>query len=75
MITDHMSGLVEVHPERLQVNDRGLMAISRCAGLKALHLVKKNSRVHERWDCLIAMSLSPLVSNCHGLGEVDTLRQ
>jgi hypothetical protein len=26
--------------ERLQISDRGLMAVSRCAGLEVLHLVK-----------------------------------
>eukprot|EP01018_Ginkgo_biloba_P006868 Gb_13260 [translate_table: standard] len=40
IITDHVTSLVEVHLERLQVSDRGLMAVSRCAGLEVLHLVK-----------------------------------
>ncbi|GLJ28071.1 hypothetical protein SUGI_0551130 [Cryptomeria japonica] len=40
VITDHVNGLVEVHLERLQVSDRGLMAISKCLGLEILHLVK-----------------------------------
>eukprot|EP00252_Welwitschia_mirabilis_P006896 TRINITY_DN1783_c0_g1_i1.p1 TRINITY_DN1783_c0_g1~~TRINITY_DN1783_c0_g1_i1.p1 ORF type:complete len:515 (+),score=49.16 TRINITY_DN1783_c0_g1_i1:301-1845(+) len=40
IITDHVFGLVEIHFERLQVSDKGLTAVSRCANLEVLHLVK-----------------------------------
>ncbi|KAI3460214.1 hypothetical protein Pfo_016877 [Paulownia fortunei] len=39
-IADRVDGLVEVHLERLQVSDLGLSAISYCANLEILHLVK-----------------------------------
>ncbi|CAK9135359.1 unnamed protein product [Ilex paraguariensis] len=39
-IADHVTGLVEVHLERLQVSDVGLAAISNCLSLEILHLVK-----------------------------------
>lgn len=35
-----VSGLTEIHLERLQVSDRGLAAISNCLDLEILHLVK-----------------------------------
>ncbi|KAL8490086.1 hypothetical protein ACS0TY_025833 [Phlomoides rotata] len=40
VITDRVDGLVEVHLERLQVSDLGLSALSKCASLEILHLVK-----------------------------------
>ncbi|KAK6160655.1 hypothetical protein DH2020_004036 [Rehmannia glutinosa] len=40
VITERNDGLVEVHLERLQVSDLGLSAISNCANLEILHLVK-----------------------------------
>ncbi|KAG8377463.1 hypothetical protein BUALT_Bualt08G0035600 [Buddleja alternifolia] len=40
VIADKVEGLVEVHLERLQVSDAGLSAISNCANLEILHLVK-----------------------------------
>lgn len=40
VIADRVDGLVEVHLERLQVSDVGLMAISNCLNLEILHLVK-----------------------------------
>ncbi|PIN13512.1 Leucine rich repeat protein [Handroanthus impetiginosus] len=40
VIADRVDGLVEVHLERLQVSDIGLAAISNCANLEVLHLVK-----------------------------------
>ncbi|VFQ96654.1 unnamed protein product [Cuscuta campestris] len=39
-ISDQVSGLVEVHVERLQVSDAGLAAISNCSNLEILHIVK-----------------------------------
>nr|GMD99414.1 F-box protein At1g47056-like [Ipomoea batatas] len=39
-ISDQITGLVEVHVERLQVTDAGLAAISNCSNLEILHLVK-----------------------------------
>nr|GMD88974.1 F-box protein At1g47056-like [Ipomoea batatas]GMD91407.1 F-box protein At1g47056-like [Ipomoea batatas] len=40
MVAEQVSGLVEVHLERLQVSDTGLAAISNCSHLEILHLVK-----------------------------------
>ncbi|KAL0432517.1 UNVERIFIED_CONTAM: putative F-box/LRR-repeat protein 8 [Sesamum latifolium] len=40
VIADRVNGLVEVHLERLQVSDLGLSALSHCANLEILHLVK-----------------------------------
>lgn len=40
VITDRVNGLVEIHLERLQVSDPGLVAISNCLDLEILHLVK-----------------------------------
>ncbi|XP_077211619.1 F-box protein At1g47056-like [Tasmannia lanceolata] len=40
VIADRVTGLVEIHLERLQVSDRGLAAISCCLNLEILHLVK-----------------------------------
>lgn len=40
VIADRVDGLVEVHLERLQVSDLGLSAVSHCANLEILHLVK-----------------------------------
>ncbi|KAF8404968.1 hypothetical protein HHK36_009863 [Tetracentron sinense] len=39
-IADRVTGLVEIHLERLQVSDLGLAAISNCLDLEILHLVK-----------------------------------
>jgi|UniRef100_A0A2N9H582 hypothetical protein len=39
-VTDHVTSLVEIHLERLQVSDQGLVAISNCLDLEILHLVK-----------------------------------
>ncbi|KAK9165818.1 hypothetical protein Scep_001009 [Stephania cephalantha] len=39
-ITEMVTGLVEIHMERVQVSDRGLAAISNCSELEILHLVK-----------------------------------
>ncbi|XP_042495487.1 F-box protein At1g47056-like [Macadamia integrifolia] len=39
-IAERVTGLVEVHLERLQVSDVGLAAISNCLDLEILHLVK-----------------------------------
>ncbi|KNA04217.1 hypothetical protein SOVF_201600 [Spinacia oleracea] len=36
----NLNGLVEIHLERIQVTDSGLSAISNCATLEILHLVK-----------------------------------
>jgi hypothetical protein len=40
VITKGLSGLVEVHLERLQVSDIGLVALSSCSSMEILHLVK-----------------------------------
>ncbi|KAJ0984368.1 hypothetical protein J5N97_002724 [Dioscorea zingiberensis] len=39
-IASHVPGIVEIHLEKLQVSDRGLFALSACADLEVLHLVK-----------------------------------
>ncbi|XP_074579461.1 F-box protein At1g47056-like [Curcuma longa] len=39
-IADKVPGIVEIHLEKLQVSDRGLAALSSCADLEILHLVK-----------------------------------
>ncbi|XP_068654449.1 F-box protein At1g47056-like [Aristolochia californica] len=40
LIAVRVTGLVEIHLERLQVSDRGLSTISNCVDLEILHLVK-----------------------------------
>jgi len=40
VIADRVTGMVEIHLERLQVSDTGLVAISNCSNLEILHLVK-----------------------------------
>ncbi|KAF8410117.1 hypothetical protein HHK36_002639 [Tetracentron sinense] len=40
LTADRVTGLVEVHLERLQVSDIGLSAMSNCLDLEILHLVK-----------------------------------
>lgn len=40
VIADRVTGLVEVHLERLQVSDAGLSALSNCLNIEILHLVK-----------------------------------
>jgi hypothetical protein len=40
VISDRVTGMVEIHLERLQVSDTGLAAISNCLNLEILHLVK-----------------------------------
>ncbi|OMO78861.1 hypothetical protein CCACVL1_14054 [Corchorus capsularis] len=40
LIVDRVTGMVEIHMERIQVSDVGLMAISNCLNLEILHLVK-----------------------------------
>ncbi|CAK9144201.1 unnamed protein product [Ilex paraguariensis] len=40
VVADRVTGLVEVHLERLQVSDVGLDALSNCLSLEILHLVK-----------------------------------
>ncbi|KAM6543043.1 hypothetical protein CsatB_007490 [Cannabis sativa] len=40
LIADRVSGMVEIHLERLQVSDYGLAAISNSLDLEILHLVK-----------------------------------
>lgn len=62
VITDHVSGLVEVHLERLQVSDRGLMAVSRCAGLEVLHLVKTPECTN--------VGLAAIANNCKNLRKL-----
>ncbi|MBA0865636.1 hypothetical protein Goshw_014037 [Gossypium schwendimanii] len=40
LIVDRVTGIVEIHMERIQVSDIGLTAISNCLNLEILHLVK-----------------------------------
>uniref|UniRef100_A0A5B7A0Q6 F-box/LRR-repeat protein 15-like leucin rich repeat domain-containing protein n=1 Tax=Davidia involucrata TaxID=16924 RepID=A0A5B7A0Q6_DAVIN len=40
VIADRVTSMVEIHLERLQVGDMGLAALSNCANLEILHLVK-----------------------------------
>ncbi|KAG9143641.1 hypothetical protein Leryth_017137, partial [Lithospermum erythrorhizon] len=40
VVAERVSGLVEVHLERLQVSDAGLLALSSCLNIEILHLVK-----------------------------------
>ncbi|KAL4272825.1 hypothetical protein GQ457_13G009000 [Hibiscus cannabinus] len=40
LIVERVTGLVEIHMERIQVSDVGLAAISNCSNLEILHLVK-----------------------------------
>ncbi|KAA8537790.1 hypothetical protein F0562_027630 [Nyssa sinensis] len=40
VIADRVTSMVEIHLERLQVGDIGLAALSNCANLEILHLVK-----------------------------------
>lgn len=40
VVADRVTGMVEIHLERLQVSDVGLAAISNCLNLEILHLVK-----------------------------------
>ncbi|KAG6434753.1 hypothetical protein SASPL_106395 [Salvia splendens] len=40
LIADRVDTLIEVHLERIQVSDLGLSALSKCANLEVLHLVK-----------------------------------
>ncbi|XVE70135.1 hypothetical protein DITRI_Ditri10aG0047200 [Diplodiscus trichospermus] len=40
LIVDRVTGMVEIHMERIQVSDVGLLAISNCLNLEILHLVK-----------------------------------
>ncbi|KAK9270563.1 hypothetical protein L1049_026144 [Liquidambar formosana] len=40
VIADRVTGMVEIHLERIQVSDVGLAAISNCQDLEILHLVK-----------------------------------
>ncbi|GMI82661.1 VIER F-box proteine 1 [Hibiscus trionum] len=40
LIVDRVTGIVEIHMERIQISDIGLKAISNCLNLEILHLVK-----------------------------------
>ncbi|PSS17275.1 F-box protein [Actinidia chinensis var. chinensis] len=40
VIANRVTGMVEIHLERLQISDIGLSAISNCSSLEILHLVK-----------------------------------
>ncbi|GFY95964.1 VIER F-box protein 1 [Actinidia rufa] len=40
VIANRVTGMVEIHLERLQISDIGLSAISNCLSLEILHLVK-----------------------------------
>ncbi|KAL4333586.1 hypothetical protein GQ457_07G025170 [Hibiscus cannabinus] len=40
LIVDRVTGIVEIHMERIQISDIGLEAISNCSDLEILHLVK-----------------------------------
>ncbi|URD76453.1 F-box domain [Musa troglodytarum] len=39
-VANKVPGIIEIHLEKLQVSDRGLSALSSCADLEILHLVK-----------------------------------
>ncbi|KAJ7553450.1 hypothetical protein O6H91_06G098400 [Diphasiastrum complanatum] len=40
IITEHLKELVELHLEKLQVSDRGLLAVAQCRSLQVLYLIK-----------------------------------
>uniref|UniRef100_A0A2P2KK72 F-box domain-containing protein n=1 Tax=Rhizophora mucronata TaxID=61149 RepID=A0A2P2KK72_RHIMU len=40
VIADQVTGITEIHLERIQVSDVGLAAISNCSNLEILHLIK-----------------------------------
>ncbi|XP_039001181.1 F-box protein At1g47056-like [Hibiscus syriacus] len=40
LIVDRVTGIVEIHMERIQISDIGLEALSNCSNLEILHLVK-----------------------------------
>ncbi|KAL3514448.1 hypothetical protein ACH5RR_027165 [Cinchona calisaya] len=56
VIADRVDGLVEMHLERLQVSDIGLVAIANCLNLEILHLVKTPECTNE--------GLKTLAENC-----------
>lgn len=62
VIAARAPGLVEIHLERLQVGDRGLMAVSACTNLEVLFLVKTP-------ECTDAGIIS-VAQNCHKLRKL-----
>ncbi|XP_052203447.1 F-box protein At1g47056-like [Diospyros lotus] len=57
VIADRVTGMVEIHLERLRVSDIGLAAISNCLNLEILHLVKTP-------DCT-NVGLKSVAKNCN----------
>lgn len=62
IITEHVHGLVELHMERLQVSDKGLQAVSRCARLEVLYVVKAPECTN--------YGLSAIANGCKGLKKL-----
>ncbi|PWA45777.1 VIER F-box protein 1 [Artemisia annua] len=62
MVTESVTGLVEVHLERLQLSDVGLVAVSKCRSLEVLHILKTP-------DCS-NLGLLSVAENCRGLRKV-----
>jgi hypothetical protein len=61
-ISVKVSGITEIHLEKLQVSDRGLMALASCPSLEVLHLVKTP-------ECT-DMGLSALAEKCNLLRKI-----
>ncbi|CAL9760541.1 unnamed protein product [Musa acuminata subsp. burmannicoides] len=61
-IADKVTGIIEVHLEKLQVSDRGLAVLSSCNNLEILHLVKTP-------ECTDA-GLATVAERCHRLRKV-----
>ncbi|CAL9073970.1 unnamed protein product [Musa acuminata var. zebrina] len=61
-IAAKVPGIVEIHLEKLQVSDRGLAALSFCADLEILHLVKTP-------ECTDA-GLATVAERCHLLRKI-----
>ncbi|CAL9049266.1 unnamed protein product, partial [Musa banksii] len=61
-VANKVPGIIEIHLEKLQVSDRGLSALSSCANLEILHLVKTP-------ECTDA-GLSSVAERCHLLRKV-----
>ncbi|RWW33404.1 hypothetical protein GW17_00001892 [Ensete ventricosum] len=61
-VANKIPGIIEIHLEKLQVSDRGLSALSSCADLEILHLVKTP-------ECTDA-GLASVAERCHLLRKV-----
>ncbi|KAI5014306.1 hypothetical protein ZWY2020_055696 [Hordeum vulgare] len=62
VIAARAPGLVEIHLEKLQVGDRGLCAVSACANLEVLFLVKTPECTDE--------GIISVAQNCHKLRKL-----